>query len=166
MSTKNHQQIIKSLLDGWKFTRRQTSELLESLADKDLNFTPKGSPKFKDLQSQFACLGATQLAYTRMLEEKKTFISKYFEPFKKELIKLRKKSELRKKLEKIDKEFQKTILKSKDGDCFDWGDVKTPVWRIITLLQEHERLHHGQLISYFTLAGFKFPAGFKQTWDL
>ena len=36
----------------------------------------------------------------------------------------------------------------------------------IALLQEHERLHHGQFIAYFTLAGIALPVSFRADWGL
>lgn len=38
-------------------------------------------------------------------------------------------------------------------------------WQLASL-SEHERLHHGQFISYFTLAGFELPKAFKSNWAL
>ena len=49
-----------------------------------------------------------------------------------------------------------------DDDVFDWGDYKASVYSVIVVLQEHERLHHGQLITYFTLAELEFPKNFKR----
>lgn len=162
---KDNNKIIKDNLGAWSYTLSHRYELLGGLKDKDLEFTPTQSKKFKDLQYQFACIGLTQLSYAKMLREGR-FSSKYFSIFETELTKLRNKRELMAKLKEIDKEFKKEILKYSDKDTFLWEDIKIPVWRIITFLQEHERLHHGQLISYFTLAGLKFPSQFKKDWNL
>lgn len=163
--TKQTNKIIKALLGGWKYTLCHRYELLGNLNNKDLDFTPRGSKKFKNLQYQFACIGSTQQAYTKMLKEGH-FCSRYFCIFKPGLIKLREIKKLADKLGEIDKEFKEEILKHSDKDEFEWGNIKTPVWRIITLLQEHERLHHGQLISYFTSANLEFPLEFKKAWHL
>lgn len=46
-----------------------------------------------------------------------------------------------------------------------WNFTRGETMEILNALDD-ERLHHGQFISYFTLAGFELPKGFKSNWDL
>ena len=158
--------LIKELLGNWKFAVGQRYELLSVLKDSDLAFTPQGSEKFKDLQYQFACIGSTEKAYTEMIKNGLKFDVSLFSKIKDDLVKLHTTTELKTKLEEIDRGFEDTIKNFSGDEVFDWGDTTSPVWRLITVLQEHERLHHGQLITYFTLADIEFPDNFKKMWNL
>jgi hypothetical protein len=60
-------------------------------------------------------------------------------------------------------EMQKVLKSAKP---VDWpGEKRSPEGHIYSLIA-HERLHHGQLISYFTLAGIDLPPRFRQNWAL
>ena len=157
--------VIKTLLSGWEWTLNHRYELLGSLKDSDLKFTPTGSSKFQDIQYQFACIGSTQLAYTKMLREGR-WSNKYFGAFKERLRGVYEVKALEKILKEADEKFKNAIMKFSGEDVFDWGDYKAPVYSVVVILQEHERLHHGQLITYFTLAGLEFPKNFKRDWHL
>ncbi len=47
-----------------------------------------------------------------------------------------------------------------------WPGFRSNLMNHITALIAHERLHHGQLISYFTMSGFDLPTKFKFHWSL
>lgn len=163
--TSSKNKIIRQMLDGWRYTLSNRYELLESLKDECLDFTPPGNHKLGDLQSQFATIGGTYQAYTKLLKEKR-FRSEPFAILESRLTKFRKMKSLEIELKKIDKEFEMEVLKHTDDEEFDWGKIKTPIWRAISIAQEMERLCHGQLICYFALAGYKLPPNFKRDWGL
>jgi hypothetical protein len=67
-------------------------------------------------------------------------------------------------LEDADSTWLDAVINNDNGVI--WPDGKKAIELHITSLAEHERLHHGQLVTYFTLAGFELPAGFKNNWAL
>lgn len=154
---------IKPLYSGWKFCHENTYELLSALKDKDLKFVPKESPKFQSLGFQFGCIVSTQQGFAHMLKNKKYVSDYWFTTKEKSFISVK---EAQKALKNADLFLEREINKLKDNDTFEWKSGKSPVWRVISWLTEHERLHQGQLIAYFTLANLELPPNFKRLWNL
>ena len=67
-----------------------------------------------------------------------------------------------------DKEWTEAVRNKRRDEDFEiaWPGFKQSLINHITSLVSHERIHHGQLISYFTIAGFQIPQGFKNNWAL
>jgi hypothetical protein len=147
----------------WQFTRSETIEILKSLTDERLQFKPEGE-KWQPMFHQFGCIGRTQLIYAKAAETGVMDFSLFGS------------SEITSKdlnqtvggilafLEDANSAWIAALRQNKAG--VQWPDDNKRIELHITSLAEHERLHHGQLVTYFTLAGFELPAGFKNNWAL
>lgn len=162
-----YQDLIISFLNSWNFTRRETIEILYSLDDEKLQFKPKGD-KWQLLCWEFGCIGRTQIVYTKAIET--GFMD--FSLFHSTLMPKKTDYQTRESIIKFLKESNLNwinAIKSREKNenyIVNWPDTKVPLIKHIASLSEHERLHHGQFISYFTLAGFELPKGFKSNWAL
>jgi len=156
------QDELHEAIEYWIFTRSETRELLGSLTDEQLLFRPQG-PKWQPLYYQFSCLVRVQLAYAKALRTGEMdfayFVDKSL-PGKHSLTTRR----------QLDAAFDGTreIWMSAISaiGSVHWLDQELSVAAHIYRLVSHERLHQGQLISYFTMAGYELPPNFKQTWAL
>lgn len=154
---------MEEFLKHWHFVRSESLEILRSLSDEQLQFKPEGE-KWQPLYYQFACMGRTQLVYAKAAKAGTLNFADFGSsdlPSKHEFQTVEKLSSF---LEGCDKEWQDALIINQDG--IDWPDGKKSTPMHIESLAEHERLHHGQLISYFTLAHIDLPSGFKNNWAL
>src|SRR5258708_40012248 len=78
------------------------------------------------------------------------------------------KKQLFKFLKEADNKWIEAIRNKRQNENFvvKWPGFKRNLPNHIDALIAHERLHHGQLISYFTLANFELPKNFKTSWAL
>lgn len=165
---KPYKNLVVSFVRIWNFTRAETLEILEKIDDKQLLFIPKGSPKWQPLFWEFNCLGRTQLVYARAIREGRMDF-KWFEgselPDKNEF---KTRNEIQEFLLNSDKLWRAEITKVRRDEDFivAWPGFNMNVMNHINGLVAHERLHHGQLIAYFTLAGLELPDKFKRNWAL
>lgn len=155
----------QEILREWKLVRAETDELLESLSDKKLAYRPEGE-KWQTLGYQFACIGRTQLVYARALQKGVLEFADFNDkslPNKQDILT---KHQLQELLTWANNEWLAVI---EEGLAkVRWpgrGPVLSKVSHVYRLIS-HERLHQGQLISYFTLGGFELPHYFKQHWTL
>lgn len=161
----------KNLVSGfnreWKFTRAETLEILRVLSDEQLQFRPQGE-KWQKLFWEFGCLGRTQMVYTKAIETGKMDFSLFSSNDLPKKDQFQTKKEILEFLKKSDEGWVKAILKRREDEDFRvrWPGFSMPLVNHISSLVAHERLHHGQFISYFTLAGFELPKGFKLNWAL
>lgn len=156
------QDDLHEAIEYWLFTRSETQELLHSLTDEQLLFTPEG-PKWQPLYYQFTCMVRVQLAYAKALRTGGMDFAYFADkslPGKRSL----------KSRQQLDTAFNraKGIWQSAITTIgsVKWYDQNVSVAGHIYRLVSHERMHQGQLISYFTLAGYKLPPNFKQIWAL
>ena len=153
---------MEEAINAWIFTRTETKELLAALDDEQLSFKPEGD-KWQPMYYQFACMIRTQHIYTKALNTGIMDFA-YFSDDS-----FPKKHSLNTK-DKLTSAFNATVPLWKDaiatGHDVIWHDEKTSTAGHIYRLIAHERLHHGQLIGYFTLAGISLPHNFKQNWAL
>lgn len=163
----DYSNLVNSSIQGWKAAREETLEILDSLDDDRLQFKPKGG-KWQPLYWEFGCIGRTQIVYTKAIESGKVDFSLFSSPVMPSKTKYQTKNDLINFLEKSDIDWLKAIKLKKDIEDYgiDWGNIKMPLIRHIACLSEHERLHHGQFISYFTIAHFELPEGFMTNWAL
>ncbi len=154
---------MKDVIDIWVFARTELIELLNSLSDEQLQFKPEGE-RWQPLYYQFACCLRTQLVFIRSLNEGVMDFAWYGDenlPNKNEL------SSKTKLLEQIEmnKEQMVHALESSQ-DLIEWPDSTMTKNAHISALTAHERMHIGQIISYFELANFELPKTFKENWSL
>lgn len=154
---------MDEFITRWHFVRSETLEILGSLDDSQLQFKPDGD-KWQALFYQFSCMARTQLVYAIAAEtgvmDFAVFGSKDL-PSKDDY---QTREALTSFLHASDKRWLKSLANNHGGVM--WPDAQKSLNLHIAALTEHERLHHGQLISYFTLAGFELPKGFKRNWAL
>jgi len=156
---------MSSMLSQWRFCRSETLEILNSLDDDQLKFCPEGD-KWKPLFKQFVCMVSTQITYARSIEEGRIDFG-WFRDETAKLENISTKEDLLKALEKVDKRWVKVIKSIEDEDYqIKWPGFSLNLFNTITTLISHERLHDGQIISYFTMAGFDLPEKFKENWAL
>lgn len=154
--------MIEEALRDWKFTRSETLELLRALDDKQLSFRPEGE-KWQALAYQFACIGRTQMIYTRALESEVMDFAYFADSSFPNKLELKKRTPLEELLQRSNGEWLTALATSRR---VKWPEHTLSVPAHVYRLISHERLHHGQLISYFTIAGFELPPRFKANWSL
>lgn len=163
----NYKNLVTSAVRQWNFTRSETSEILNSLDDEQLQFKPEGE-KWKTLFEQFSCIYLTQVVYSRSIKEGRMKYRWFHDQEASEMTKLSTKEELIKALQKADKKWIEAIREKREDEEFKvkWPGFNQNLLNTMSSLIAHERLHHGQLIAYFTLAGFELPKNFKENWSL
>jgi hypothetical protein len=138
-------------------------DLLASLTEEQLHFKPSGE-KWQPLYYQFGCMARTQLVYADAVLTGRMDFSLFNS------------DELPSKDGAKNANVLKALLGSSNEVWLNnlvtgeptvrWPDGNKSLELHIASLAEHERLHHGQLISYFTLANIDLPSGFKNNWSL
>lgn len=162
-----YQNLLTSFINGWNSTRSETIEILLSLTDEQLQFKPKGD-KWQPLYWEFGCIGRSQIVYTKAVETGKMDFSLFHSSLIPKKTDYQTRESILQFLKDMDLNWIKAIKNKTKDENFKviWPDVQMPLIKHISSLVEHERLHHGQFISYFTLAGFELPKGFKSNWAL
>lgn len=153
----------KATMNDWRFVRSETLELLSVLSDETLLFKPEGD-KWQPAYYQFACIARTQMVYAKALAEGKMEFKFFGDPMLPDKHVLRAKADLLRWLNDSDKAWLEA-LKNAKGDV-KWPGMSVTVSSHASRLMGHERIHHGLLIAYFTLAGWDLPPNFKQNWAL
>jgi hypothetical protein len=154
---------MEEFVDRWKFVRSETLELLQSLNDEKLQFKPKGE-KWQPLFYQFSCTARTQAIYAHAAQSGAMDFSLFSSSGLPRKTDHQTVKALLSFLVSSERQWLNALHANSDGVV--WPDSKKSISAHIACLSEHERLHHGQLISYFTLAGFELPPNFKNNWAL
>jgi hypothetical protein len=154
---------MNDFINRWQFTRSETIEILQSLTDEQLQFKPEGK-KWQSIFHQFGCIARTQLIYAKAAESGQMDFSLFSSPDMPDKDTMQTQDEILKLLSESNNSWLAAVSKNSDG--VQWPDGSKPIEIHIMSLAEHERLHHGQLISYFTLAEFELPPNFKRNWAL
>lgn len=150
----------------WNFIRGETLEILEALDDEKLLFKPEGE-RWRPLFYQFGCIARTQLIYAEAAKTGKMDFAlfgsnKFPEKYENKTV-----ADIKELLNQADTAWLAALAQNEGGVAWPADQRgKLPLLLHIQALAEHERLHHGQLISYFTLAGFNLPPEFKNNWAL
>lgn len=155
--------MLEEALRDWRHARSETLELLGSLSDEDLLFRPEGFG-WQPLFYQFACMARTQLVYAKALQSRSMDMQYFSDPALPD-------KQQQNNHERLKALFQQAEIiwqsATQTGVSVHWPDGDTislpaHIYRLIG----HERLHQGQLISYFTMAELSLPPKFKQNWAL
>lgn len=145
---------------SFKWSRNNTLLILQELSDTDLNLKPEGD-KWQNLGFQFACLVTTTDTYFRKITKFKD--SKYGKVYFERKVYTKDdltSGELLFKILESQVEQLNDLLKEMDEKALDKH------LRHLLNITNHEYLHQGQLVSYFTMFGKKLPARFKKSWAL
>ena len=154
---------MEEFIERWKFVRSETLELLQSLDNEQLQFKPEGE-KWQPLFYQFSCMARTQLVYAHAARSGAMDFSLFASSELPSKTDYQTVDTLLSFLANSNQDWLSALRANKDGVM--WPDSKKSATIHIASLSEHERLHHGQLISYFTIAGFELPSEFKRNWAL
>lgn len=154
---------MEDFIKRWQFTRSETIEILKSSADAQLQYRPEGE-KWQPIFHQFGCMARTQLIYAKAAESGEMDFSLFGSPDMPGKDTKQTQAEILTFLNESNDAWLEALAKNAGG--VKWPDGTKPLEIHIASLAEHERLHHGQLIAYFTLAGFSLPQGFKRNWAL
>lgn len=162
-----YKNLVNSFVRSWNFTRSETLELLQALTDKQLLYKPKGV-KWQSLAYQFGCIGRTQMIYTRAIEQGIMDFSWFADktiPSKNDFVTG---STIKTYLEEADNKWSEAVREKRREEDFliNWPGFNRPLTNHIAALMTHERMHHGQIISYYTLADIELPLKFKTNWAL
>lgn len=140
----------------WRVTRALTRDLLESLSDAELLFTP--SPALGCWWKQFRHVGRVQENYIDAIST--GVVSFGFQgttyaggPSKTKLLSY---------LSALDERLESQLHAER---WIDWFGEQKCLAEHLMCLAEHEVLHHGQWISYRAQYGGTFPASWS-TWGL
>ncbi len=162
-----YKNVVTNFVKAWNFTRSETVEILQSLDDDKLQFQPKGE-KWQSLYWQFGCMGRTQIVYTQAIITGRMDFSLFHSDQLPKKNDFQTKEQIQDFLGKANKDWREAIVSRRKEENFTvkWPGFNKPFINHIASLAEHERLHHGQLISYFTMADFQLPKIFKSNWAL
>lgn len=147
----------------WQFTRSETIEILKVLTNKQLQFKPDGE-KWQTLYHQFGCIGRTQLIYAKAAATG----NMDFTLFSSNEIPNKDASQTQTDIFTFLKEANKLWLDalSHNKNGVKWPDGNKRIELHIMSLAEHERIHHGQIIAYFTFFNIALPTEFRINWAL
>lgn len=162
-----YKNFVTSFVRSWNFVRSETLNILDSLDDEKLLYRPEGE-KWQPLYWEFGCIGRTQLVYADAIKTEKMNFSLFHSDTLPTKVENKTKGEIQAFLEQTDKIWIEAIRARRMQEDFlvKWPGFNQPLPTHISALISHERLHHGQFISYFTLAGFELPKEFKLNWAL
>lgn len=162
-----YKNFITSFIRSWNFVRSETINILDSLDDEKLKYKPEGD-KWQPLYWEFGCIGRTQIVYANGIKTGTMDFSLFHSDKIPSKDANKKKEDIRKFLEECDKKWTDAIRERRREEDFlvKWPGFNQPLPVHISSLISHERLHHGQFISYFTFAGFELPHEFKMNWAL
>lgn len=158
----SHNQTEEAKRD-WAFARSETMELLDRLDDARLAFRPKGD-KWQSLAYQFACIGRTQLVYAKALKTGVMDFAYFADASLPDKQKQKTDADVHALLARANETWLKAVEHGEDSVQWPSGEIskEAHIYRLIA----HERLHHGIMIAYFTMANFTLPSRFKQNWAL
>jgi len=139
----------------WKFTRRLTLELLDSLTDAELSQTP--SPELGPFWKQFRHVGRLQECYMEALNTKKI----KFDYRNKRYRGGCSKNALKAYLRALDRELVQAFERIDSNATIEWQGETASVFQHLMRMLAHEILHQGQWIIYARLMGLQLPPGWK-----
>jgi len=154
---------MDDFIKRWQFTRSETIEILQSLTDEQLQFKPEGD-KWQSIFHQFGCISRTQLIYAKAAEDGVMDLSLFSSSKIPDKDSHQTNAAILAFLNESNDAWLTAL--SQNNGAVKWPGDKKPIEVHIMSLAEHERLHHGQLVSYFTTAGFELPPNFKRNWAL
>ncbi|EKD99440.1 MAG: hypothetical protein ACD_22C00256G0013 [uncultured bacterium] len=146
-------KIIQSLKNNWRNVNTATISFANTVPT-DIWTTRPFEKRFTTYSWEFACLARTRICYLKGLKTGNLIFSPQTDiPNKKDMTGWDKKdiiSSLKDSARKILTEIEKIQTTSK-------------VSFVISLLQ-HERLHQGKLILYYSISKLEIPKSFRKTW--
>jgi hypothetical protein len=152
--------LLKNLIDNWNEVNQTTLDLLNSLPEQYYHSKPF-QPRFKSFAWEFSCVFSTRVGYIKGLSEK-VLDEKCFQEDDKKLEKLSKKEIIQKIKETNTKIIE--IIKDEKIKTIDYWNKKSTKEITISWLMQHEQLHYGKLILYFSKLNLKIPKLLQEMW--
>lgn len=147
--------------NSWTFTRALTLDMLASLTDSDLLWSPAASNTAGAFWKQFRHLGRVQENYMDALDSGTITFScdgKQYDGGASH-------KALRDYLTTLDDALFEKLETADGGDVIDWFGEEVSVREHLARLASHETLHHGQWIVYCRLLNKSFPKSWS-VWGL
>lgn len=140
-----------SFQQSWNFTRSLSLDLLDSLDDESLLFSPGAN--LGDFWKQFRHLGRVQENYVDALRTQKLVFGPQGCHYSGDVSK----ASLVTYLQTLDHQLQHELHNLNWEDRIDWFGEQVDVFEHLSRMVGHENLHHGQFIVYMRLLDRKFP---------
>jgi uncharacterized damage-inducible protein DinB len=152
--------LLKNLIDNWNEINQTTLELINSVPSEYYYIKPFKS-RFKSFAWEFSCIFSTRIGYIRGLSEK-ILNEKCFQEDDKKLEKLSK-EEMIQRIKETNIKFIE-IIKNEKIKTIDYWNEKNTKESVISWLMQHEQLHYGKLILYFSKLNLKIPKSLQEMW--
>jgi hypothetical protein len=148
------QRLIQDVKNAWRNCNSATIGFCQNVPPNKW-FSKPFEPRFRSFAWEFACLTRTRYCYLKSLKANIPPLFSHQEDIPDKEV-----------LTKMDKKEIINHLKQLSGKLLtEIEQLKSPdqINKIIWLLQ-HERIHHGKLMLYFSNAELKLPESFVKTW--
>lgn len=150
---------LSKFIKSWSFTRSLSLDLLRSLDETQLSWSPgEGAGT---LARQFRHVGRVQENYMAALDS--GFIQ--FSSANAGYAGGNDAETLCRYLEGLDNRLRARLETMDGGTVIDWFGEPVSLWDHLSRLDSHETLHHGQWIVYCRLLGKSFPPSWS-VWGL
>jgi uncharacterized damage-inducible protein DinB len=151
--------LIARFQENWPYDRKLTYDLLDSLDDQELSFSP-----YHDLGpfwKQFRHLGRVQENYLNAISAKQIEFSTDIAGYTGEASS----KSLKQYLKLLDTSLAEKLKQTDPAVMISWFDEKIDLYEHLRRILCHEVLHHGQWIVYIKMSGKTFPSSWS-TWGL
>lgn len=146
-------RLIQDFKNAWRNCNAASTDFAE-IVPTNLWHSKPFDPRFKSFAWEFACIVRTRLCYLKGLKTGKLDFSDQEDILNKEILETCSKKEILELLSQLTNDFITEIerINSLEGI------------KLINWILQHERIHHGKLILYFSQIGLEIPKSFKKTW--
>jgi len=152
--------LLKNFLENWKEVNQTTLNLILAVPEKFYHQKPF-APRFKSFAWEFSCILSTRLGYLRGFNVGQLDESCFLETDE-ELEKLSKEMMIT-KLRSTNLKIEQ-IIKDEKKIKINYFGKEVSKYNVISWLLQHEQLHYGKLILYFSKKKIKIPTSLKKMW--
>lgn len=146
-------RLIQELKNAWRNSNSATAGFLAGVPAEVLHTKPF-NPRFTSFAWEFACLTRTRYCYLDGLRTGKVDFSDREGIPNKDQLAQESNGQFQERLSQTSNDILTEIEKINSSD-----QVATISW-----LLQHERVHHGKLMLYLSIAGLPLPESFVKTW--
>ncbi len=152
---------IETFESGWEFVRGLTYEFIDAVPENRWEFAPHA--RYAPFHKQVRHLVCVQGVYIGGLRDQVTDFGKKHSHYDGPLDRASLVAALRQKDDEL-----RTALREIPGE----GEYviefygRSPLASYLSVISQHEAIHHGQWSFYATLGGFETPPGWKLNWGL
>lgn len=146
-------RLIQDFKNSWRNCNAASTDFAEKIPLEKWPIKPF-DPRFKSFAWEFACIVRTRLCYLKGLKTGKLDFSDQEDILNKEILETYSKKEILELLSQLTNDFIIEIERINSSEGI----------KLINWILQHERIHHGKLILYFSQIGLEIPKSFKKTW--